>query len=161
MAPTPISEVFTPRNAEVNLRMYVPRIRLETALLDSLQGSMHTLIFGDSGNGKSWLYKKVLAQNKIPYAIANCGSASRKKSLTNEIRSVLISEGTAQKTGYTEKKDASINAVVASAKVEHQDQFDLQQPDPLLHALEKFSTRNSGKRWVESPRVSRRLVGLS
>ena len=148
MAATPISEVFTPRNAEVNLRMYVPRIRLETALLDSLQGSMHTLIFGESGNGKSWLYKKVLEQSQIPYAIANCGSASRKKSLTEEISSVLITAGTAQKTGYTEKKDASISAVIASAKIEHQDQFDLQQPDPLLHALEKFSAKHPRKMWV-------------
>lgn len=148
MATTPISEVFTPRNAEVNLRMYVPRIRLETALLESLQGSMHTLIFGESGNGKSWLYKKVLDQNQIPFAIANCSNASRKKSLTDEIRSALIAEGTAQKTGYTETKDAGINAGFASAKVEHEGQFELHQPDPLLYALEKFSSKHSRKQWV-------------
>jgi len=104
MAAIAISDVFTPRSAEVNLRMYVPRIALETALLDSLKGSMHTLIFGEIGNGKSWLYKKVLDQARITYAIANCGSASRKKSLTEEIRSVLIAEGAVQKTGYNETK---------------------------------------------------------
>ena len=148
MATTSISEVFTPRNAQVNLLMYVPRLKLETALLDSIQGSMHTLVFGESGNGKSWLYKKVLEQNNIAYAIANCGSASRKKSLTDEIRSVLVAEGTAQKTGYTETKDAAISAGFASAKVEHEGQFEIQQPDPLLHALEKFSSKRPGRLWV-------------
>jgi len=148
MAKNSIAEVFTPRNAEVNLRMYVPRIRLETALLDSLLGSMHTLIYGESGNGKSWLYKKVLDQNQIPYAIANCASASRKKSLTEEIRSVLIADGTPQKTGYSETKDAGINAGFASAKIEHEGQFAIQQPDPLLQALQHFGARHSGKPWI-------------
>ena len=109
---------------------------------------MHTLVFGESGNGKSWLYKKVLEQNQIPYAIANCGSASRKRSLTEEIRSVLISDGTAQKTGYTETKEAGISAGVVGAKVEHEGQYDIHQPDPLLHALGKFSAKYSGKPWV-------------
>ena len=69
---------------------------------------MHTLVYGESGNGKSWLYKKVLEQNDIPYAVANCSSASRKKSLTEEIRSVLIEEGTSTKATYTEKKEAGM-----------------------------------------------------
>ena len=99
-----ISSVFTPRNSAVNLQMYVPRLRLEQALLESIRGSMHSILFGESGNGKSWLYKKVLEQNGIPYEVANCASASRRKSVTEEIRSVLLPEGTATKTGYSEKK---------------------------------------------------------
>lgn len=143
-----ISDVFTPRNSEVNLRMYVPRVRLESALVDSLQGSMHTLIFGESGNGKSWLYKKVLDQENLPYAVANCGSASRKKSLTEEIRSVLIADGTAHKTGYSETKDAGISAGFANAKLEHEGQYELQKPDPLLSALSTYSRKVGGKRWI-------------
>jgi AAA domain len=143
-----ISSVFTPRNPEVNLKIYVPRLRLETALLDSVEGSMHSLLFGESGNGKSWLYKKVLEQNGIAFAVANCASASRKKSLTEEIRCVLIPEGTAQKTGYSEKKEATVNAVVATGKLEHQSQYSTMAADPLLQAFEAFSNRNSGRRSV-------------
>ena len=135
MADLTIAEVFTPRNPEVNLQMYVPRSRLETALLDSVRGTMHTFVFGESGNGKSWLYKKVLQENSIPFAVANCSSASRKKSLTEEIRSVLIEEGTPTKTTYSEKKEASVSAVFAGGKLEHQGQYQIRQPDPLLEAM--------------------------
>jgi AAA domain len=145
MATLSVSDVFTPRSPEVNLPMYVPRIRHETALLDSIRGSMHTLIFGESGNGKSWLYKKVLEQNEIPYAVANCSSASRKKSLTEEIRSTLIDEGTSTKTTYSEKKEAGVSALVASGKLEHQGQYLIRQPDPLFEAFKAFSTKNRSK----------------
>lgn len=148
MAIASIAQVFTPRNAEVNLRMYVPRLRLENSLLDSLTGSMHTLVYGESGNGKSWLYKKVLEQNGIPYAIANCGSASRKKSLTEEIRSVLVDEGVAQKKGYVETKDAGISAGFAAAKVSHSGSYEIHQPDPLLQAFERFYEKNRRKQWI-------------
>lgn len=143
-----ISSVFTPRNPDVNLKMYVPRLRLENALLESIEGSMHSLIFGESGNGKSWLYKKVLEQNGIPYAVANCASASRKKSLTEEIRSILLPEGTAQKTGYSEKKEATVTAVVATGKLEHQAQYTVTSGDPLLQAFENFSRQHPGKSCV-------------
>lgn len=147
-SPMKISSVFTPRNPEVNLKIYVPRLRLEAALLESVEGSMHSLLFGESGNGKSWLYKKIFDQNSIPFAVANCASASRKKSLTDEIRSVLIPEGTAQRTGFSEKKEATVNAVVAAGKLEHQSQYTTTTPDPLLQAFESFSNRNQGKRTV-------------
>ena len=131
----PISTIFTPRNPDVNLKMYVPRIKLEEALLDSINGSMHTMIFGESGNGKSWLYKKILDQNKIPYVVANCASASRKKSLTDEICCTLIPEGTPQKVAFTEKKEASGNVLFASGKLDHTDQLLVQ------HSFCKFRPR--------------------
>lgn len=98
---TTIPEVFTPRSSTVNLKTYVPRLDLERTLLRSIQGSMHSLLFGESGNGKSWMYKKVLDQNLIPYRVANCANASRLKSLTSEIVSALVPGGTPQKTGFT------------------------------------------------------------
>ncbi|WBS00698.1 ATP-binding protein [Pseudoduganella sp. SL102] len=80
-----ISDVFTPRNSEINEAMYVQRPALERELSRSLTKNTHTLIFGESGNGKSWLYKKVLSQLGIPYIVANCANAARKDSLTEEI----------------------------------------------------------------------------
>lgn len=140
-----ISEVFTPRSSTVNLRTYVPRLDLERSLLRSIQGSMHSLLFGESGNGKSWLYKKVLEQSNIPYRVANCANASRLKSLTNEIIGVLVSPGTAQKTGFTENKEAAVKAVFAEGKLVHQDQYRLQLEDPLEAAFAHFSQQHDGK----------------
>ncbi len=65
--------------------MYVDRPRLEKNLLRSLEKQTHTLIFGESGNGKSWLYKKVLKSAGIKYVVANCANASRQNSITKEI----------------------------------------------------------------------------
>jgi hypothetical protein len=99
---------------------------------------MHSLLFGESGNGKSWMYKKVLEQNKIPYRVANCANASRFKSLTSALVSVLVPTGAAQKTGYSENKEASIKAVVAEGKLVHQSQYKLQLDEPLAQAFAEF-----------------------
>jgi hypothetical protein len=50
-----ITEVFTPRKADVNESMYVARGDLEAALKQRLLGSQHIVIHGESGCGKSWL----------------------------------------------------------------------------------------------------------
>lgn len=133
-----INEVFTPRSSTVNLRIYVPRHDLEQRLLRSINGSMHSLLFGESGNGKSWLYKKVLEQEGIHYRTANCANASRLKSLTQEIVNALTPIGSAQKTGYTENKEATIKAVVAEGRLTHQNQYSIQREEPLVEAFSVF-----------------------
>lgn len=139
-----INEVFTPRSSTVNLKTYVPRLDLELSLLRSIRGSMHSLLFGESGNGKSWMYKKVLEQNHIPYRVANCANASRLRSITAEITGALVAAGTVQKTGYTENKEASIKAVVAEGKLVHQNQYTLQLGEPLEQAFAEFRVKVTG-----------------
>jgi hypothetical protein len=148
MAKPTINTVFTPRNAEVNHKMYVPRLALETALTRAVQGSMHPLLFGDSGTGKSWLYKKVFEQLEVEFAIANCANASRLGSITEEIRSTLIAAGTSRKTGFTENKEASVKAVVAEGKLTHQDQYTLSATEPLMDAFRAFRARSGRKQAV-------------
>lgn len=133
-----INEVFTPRSSIVNLKTYVPRLLLEQTLIRSVEGSMHSLLFGESGNGKSWLYKKALEQNKIAYRVANCANASRKGSLTEEIRAALVPPGTAEKIGFTESKEASVKALVAEGKLQHEGEFRLHLDDPLAYAFSNF-----------------------
>lgn len=52
------ADVFTPRSSVINKEMYVPRARHEAALVRAFQGTKNIIIFGESGCGKSWLYKK-------------------------------------------------------------------------------------------------------
>ncbi|MFP3373596.1 AAA family ATPase, partial [Pseudomonas sp. SIMBA_068] len=80
--------------------MYVHRPRLELELSRAFKRNSHTLIFGESGNGKSWLYKKVLEDDGITYVTVNCANAARIKSLTNEICNCLVAPGTAVNLGY-------------------------------------------------------------
>lgn len=133
-----INDVFTPRSSIVNLKIYVPRHDLEQRLLRSIRGSMHSLLFGESGNGKSWLYKKVLEQEGIPFKTANCANASRLKSITQELVNAITPTGSSVKTSYSESKDASIKAVIAEGKISHQNQFQIQREEPLIEALSLF-----------------------
>lgn len=133
-----IASVFTPRKAEINNDMYIDRPSLERALLRAVRGSMHSLLFGESGNGKSWLYKRVMERNSIPYVVANCANASRNESITKEICDRVIASGTATKTGYSEDKSASVKAVVLEGGVKHQSQYLIRSPEPLLSAFKSL-----------------------
>lgn len=60
-------DVFTPRSAQVNPDMYIPRPGLETSLRRGLLGNLHVVLHGESGTGKTWLYKKVFADDGVQY----------------------------------------------------------------------------------------------
>ncbi|MDT3305964.1 AAA family ATPase [Shewanella vaxholmensis] len=143
-----ITDVFTPRRGEVNPDMYVHRPKLEKQLLRSFNRFCHTLVYGESGNGKSWLFKKVLEENKIPYVIANGGNSSRLKSITAELYSCLIAPGTIKKLGFTEEKTAELNAVVAKGTLKHNGQYEISQEEPLLTAFRVLGESAKGKRSI-------------
>jgi len=143
-----ITEVFTPRRGEVNPSMYVDRPSLETELYRSVKRYSHTLLFGESGNGKSWLYKKVLYENHVPYVVANCGNSSRLKSITTEIFNCLIEPGTAKKLGFTDEKSAELNAYFATGGLKHNGQYELAQEEPLLAAFRVFGESSNGKKII-------------
>lgn len=145
---TQISEIFTPRRSEVNSQMYVDRPELERALLNSIQASKHSLLFGESGNGKSWLYKRVLDRHSIPYVTANCANAARNRSLTAEICSAALPPGTTTKVSYTESKGAEVTAVFAKGDLKHEAQYDVRGVDPLLLAFRELSYKAKGKESV-------------
>lgn len=131
-----INEVFTPRNAQVT-DMYVPRDVLEKMLLRSVNGSMHSFLFGESGSGKTWLYKKVLQSHKLNFRVANCARACNLDSLTDEIYSVCGGR-TATKTGYKELTSASVSAI-ATAEISHEGNYELEKPDKLLDSYKQLN----------------------
>jgi hypothetical protein len=81
-APFRPEQVFTPRRAEVNTEMSVPRPRLEAAISSGIRSKLHLVIKGESGCGKSWLYKKVFAEQNVYFRTVNlafalsCGSVA-------------------------------------------------------------------------------------
>src|SRR5690606_13063602 len=99
--------------------------RHEDALVSALRGRLHIVIHGDSGTGKSWLYKKVLADENAYYAIANLANASRLGSITAELANVVERQGMSAKRGYEEEKTASVDAVIAAGTVSHRGQFQI------------------------------------
>lgn len=143
-----ITEVFTPRQGEVNTKMYVDRPLHEKSLARALKRNSHTLLFGDSGNGKSWLYKKVMKENGIPYVVANCANASRLKSITQEICNCLIEPGTVTKLGFSEEKAAEVSAYFAKGGLKHSGNYDVSQEEPLLKAFKMFSETTSDRKII-------------
>lgn len=138
-----VDSVFTPRNPDINLSMYVKRPDLEKELSRSIQKNIHTLICGESGNGKSWLYKKVLKDLRVPYLVVNCANASRQKSITKEIYNVIISPGTGIPDTYNDLMNASIGIPsIAKGGLQYSKTVKIKQEDELHLAYKEFATRH-------------------
>lgn len=139
-----IDEVFTPRNAFVNEYMYIARPDLENALKRKIRGTQNIIIYGESGCGKSWLYKKVLSELGIHYCTVNLATASINNSIIKQIENQLLEE-TPRKTGFTEKIHAKANAVVATGGMEHNNSYVIEQKEPLIRLFERMSGKANGK----------------
>lgn len=139
-----INDVFTPRNSDVNTKMYIERESLEKELIRSVRGSMHSFLFGESGNGKSWLYKKVFADNKIDFVVANCASASMRKSIVDEIYDVCVENGTSNKATYSETKKAGVSAI-GTAEISHQGNYEIKREGKLIESFKYLNERTSSK----------------
>lgn len=92
------SEVFTPRAAQVNDAMYVHRPKLEERLIDAIDSSKYIVIHGESGNGKTWLYKRVFSAQGIHYDIINLAQVVVTGSLDAAFREKLGDIGYSQLT---------------------------------------------------------------
>lgn len=138
-------DVFTPRSAKVNPAMYVIRSDLEERLTNALKNNLHIVIQGDSGTGKSWLYKKVLADESACYLVANLANAYRLGSINEELKNLVNREGNSIKTGYEEEKQASIKAVVAEGGLSHTDQYTIGQLEPFEACLKALRKRAGEK----------------
>jgi len=139
-----ITEIFTPRSSSVNNDMYIERKELEKKLYRSVHGSMHSFLFGESGNGKSWLYKKVLAEKNINHVVANCANASRKDSITDEIYSVCHVAGEVTKVAFKEVKKVGVSAI-GKAEVSSQEEYEIQQEDKLLLSFKRLAKNKKEK----------------
>lgn len=134
-------EIFTPRAAAVNKKMYIPRPGLEKALQEGLNGSLHLVIHGESGCGKSWLYKKVLGDLDATTEVGNLANASRLGSITSELKNLISRKEEPSKTRYRESKKAGINAGVASGGLEHQGEFEVGEKEPFERVLHGIRSR--------------------
>ncbi|WP_303759054.1 AAA family ATPase, partial [Sphingobium yanoikuyae] len=92
------SEVFTPRAATVNTSMYVRRPLLEQRLIDAFDSNKYIVIHGESGNGKTWLYKRVFSENEIHYEVVNLSSVASAGSIEGALLQKLGSVGFQLKT---------------------------------------------------------------
>ncbi|MDE4141096.1 MULTISPECIES: AAA family ATPase [Rhodobacterales] len=101
-------EVFTPRSASVNPRLYITRPDLEEELAEGLLESQHLIIFGESGNGKSWLYKNVFENKGVFYEVVNLVQASALGSLSAAFEDKLSRQERLEKEEYELAKSGGV-----------------------------------------------------
>jgi hypothetical protein len=132
--------VWTPRRSEVNSAMYVERPELQQQLNRFLCQNTNILIHGESGSGKSWLYRSVLDKLGAHLAVGNLANASRLGSITAEIKNLLNREQEPKKVGYDETKKAKVSTLVLGSELEHQGHYQIGELEPfeaLVSALRK------------------------
>jgi hypothetical protein len=138
------NQVFTPRRSEVNKNMYIDRAQLEEELIDALYGTNNILIHGESGTGKSWLYKHTFSDQGIPFLVANLSNASRLKGLDNELENLVSQNSFDQKIGYETEKSAGINAGIGNGKLVHKSQYKINKKEPFEKCLDVLCKKSNG-----------------
>jgi hypothetical protein len=135
-------DVFTPRAAAVNLQTYVSRPDLEDRLRQSLGMPKHVVIHGESGTGKSWLYKKVLAEQGYYFEVANMGLCKSSGSIAEVLLRTVCRETTSE-IKSTHEMNIGVPAI-AGGKVQREEKTFLAS-DPFYLALDAVSTRAGAK----------------
>lgn len=138
-------EVFTPRAAEINESMFIARPSHEKALQNALGSPSHIIIVGESGTGKSWLYKKVLTQLGVHIQVANMANASRMGHLDKEMENICGMLGEVTKTGYTESKQAQANLGVLSGELQHEKSYENTPKEPFERCLALINRAAKGQ----------------
>lgn len=138
-------DVFTPRGDKVRDDMYISRPRLEQSLRNALRMSKHVVIHGESGSGKSWLYKKVLKEDRAFFEVVNLGLARSSGTIASVINLVLARYAKTYKAGYTESKEAGINVVAAAGKLQHTDEYKIRDADIFESCLQVIRGKAGSK----------------
>jgi len=137
-----INEVFTPRREDVNHKTYVKRLDYENDLKRALNGSLHPILFGYSGTGKSWLFKKVLGELNAKWEVVSCSNARSLGSLTDEINRVLDPHPKKELSSISTEISAEASTVIAKGGGKSTRKYDMVSArDPLLTSLERFRKR--------------------
>ncbi len=130
-----VEEVFTPRQAQVNPNMYVERPQLEMELIRALKGSLHVIVHGESGGGKSWLYKRVLESENAVVRVANCANAVRFNSIASELQNLLDRNEKARQISHQDSVGGEVNLGIAKGDSNRTATYEIGKKEPLEAVL--------------------------
>jgi hypothetical protein len=140
------NEVFTPRSPEVNVDMYVRRPDLERRLMRAVDSTQHLLIFGESGNGKTWLYKEHFKSRNIAFRTVDLSIA-----ITEGLSSALIKS--LNDEGWSPVKrivtgEAGAKLYVAHAGGAIQTEYSPIEVSPLDAILQELNAESAGAKFL-------------
>lgn len=102
------NQVFTPRSHDLNQWTYAERPILEKRIRRGLAGHKYLILHGESGNGKTWLYKSVLQAEGLPYQVINLAKMHTEGSLNAILAAKAGELGAEHVVGQKKEFDASI-----------------------------------------------------
>lgn len=139
-------EVFTPRGKTVNDKMYVHRDSLENSLKKAIRKHKNIVVHGESGTGKTWLYKKVFDDLIVFYEVLNSATINQSGSISEALCMLLARMEPKEKSGYDEKKGAEGNAGIAKGSLEHTNKFSYRSADSYLDLIRLIRKRAGSKK---------------
>lgn len=139
-------DVFTPKSGKVNSDMFVKRHELEESLTKASRKQKHIIVYGESGCGKTWLYKKVFEDLDIGYFVLNAATVITSGSMSEALKMLLKKLQPVVKTGYEDKKIGEINAVLSKGALEHTNRYEISHSDPFRSLLETINKKSNGKK---------------
>jgi hypothetical protein len=125
--------------------MYIERPNHEKALVRSVEGSLHTIISGESGNGKSWLYKKVALDKAWKIYPGNFGNASRLGSISAEVFNAIVPKNSQEWIEHEESINAELSAVVAKGGAISKRKYSIKTAE-LVEAAFEVGRKKAGDR---------------
>ncbi|MCL7745184.1 AAA family ATPase [Guyparkeria hydrothermalis] len=139
-------EVFTPRVKDVNDDMYIHREGLERALSRAIRKHKNIVVHGESGTGKTWLYKKIFSELDVYYEVLNCATVNQCGSVSDAIGYLVARLEPNEKVGHEEAKGAEGNAGFAKGHLEHTSQYRKSAPDNYLKLVRLIRKRAKSKK---------------
>jgi hypothetical protein len=109
--------------------MYISRPELEKKFSRAIKGTQHVIVFGDSGSGKTWLYKKYFADNNIKYRIVDLSIAITEGLSSALSKALTLDQWRAARK--TEGASLEANFIVARPGESRQVEFFAETPDYL------------------------------
>ncbi|XKE46130.1 ATP-binding protein [Halomonas organivorans] len=128
-------DVFTPRGKIVNEKMYVHRGSLEKAFEKAIRKHKNIVVHGESGTGKTWLYRKVFNDLDVYYEVLNSATINQCGSISDALQFLVARIEPKEKSGYDETKSAEGNAVVAKGSLEHTSKYSYRSAESYLHLI--------------------------
>lgn len=117
---------------------------MEKALTLATREHMHLVLHGESGTGKSWLYKKVFKENKIDYTSIDCANVARMQGFDKVFESKLAENNIYQADKIKEEKHAKGKLAIAEGGLATTREREMYTLDPFLR-LVMISNKNLTK----------------
>jgi hypothetical protein len=139
-----VNEVFTPRRANVNQAMYIERPQHERDLKRAIAGSLHPILCGESGSGKSWLYKHVAQVEGWKLFYANAANAARYNSLATVIALAVRDDDEREVVEFSQELGAEAKVLGFGGSGKAGRKYEVKKRETLLQAF-KAARAKAGK----------------